>query len=135
MYLAIMLHKAHAQNGILGSYVDAILKFVVGKESAMWTSLPHSFTSYYSSWFVQFVVGFFSTYPLTIELHQSKHCPYLTTACDRATKMPASYKNVWSLQDRKVTSLKELTRDTTVCLAGCLLGFQALSQILRYLLT
>ena len=42
---------AHVQNGISGSYVDAIFEVVEHEESGMWTSLPHSLPkkAYYSS--------------------------------------------------------------------------------------
>ena len=33
--------KAHAQNGVSGSYMSAIFKLVVHKESEIWTRLPH----------------------------------------------------------------------------------------------
>ena len=34
---------ACVQNGVTGSYMDAIWELVVNKESEIWTSLPHSF--------------------------------------------------------------------------------------------
>ena len=36
--------KASAQNGISGSYMDAIFELVVHEESVIRTSLPHNFT-------------------------------------------------------------------------------------------
>ena len=37
-------YKACVQNGLTGSYMDAIFEFVAHEESEIWTSLPHSFT-------------------------------------------------------------------------------------------
>ena len=37
-------YKARVQNGVPGSYMDAIFKLVVHEESEIWTSLSHSFT-------------------------------------------------------------------------------------------
>ena len=36
MYLVATLHKVRAQNGISGSYMDAIFKLVTYKESGKW---------------------------------------------------------------------------------------------------
>ena len=32
------------QNGVSGSYMDAVFELVAHEESESWTSLPHSFT-------------------------------------------------------------------------------------------
>ena len=32
------------QNGVSGSYIDAVFELVAHEESDSWTSLPHSFT-------------------------------------------------------------------------------------------
>ena len=37
-------YKAHVQNGVSGSYMDAVFELVAHEESEIWTSLPHSFT-------------------------------------------------------------------------------------------
>ena len=34
--------KACVQNGISGSYMDAVFELVAREESEIWTSLPHS---------------------------------------------------------------------------------------------
>ena len=35
---------ARVQNGVSGSYMDAVFELVAHEESESWTSLPHSFT-------------------------------------------------------------------------------------------
>ena len=35
---------ARVQNGVSGSYIDAVFELVAHEESDSWTSLPHSFT-------------------------------------------------------------------------------------------
>ena len=37
-------YKAHVQNGISGSYMDAVFELVAQEESETWINLPHSFT-------------------------------------------------------------------------------------------
>ena len=44
-------YKAHIQNGISDSYMDAVFELVAHEESEIWTNLSCSFTkeAYYSS--------------------------------------------------------------------------------------
>ena len=38
-------YKARVQNGVSGSYMDAVFELVAHEESEIWTSLSHSFTT------------------------------------------------------------------------------------------
>ena len=38
-------YGSRVQNGVSGSYMDAIFELVVHEKSEIWTSLPHSFTN------------------------------------------------------------------------------------------
>ena len=37
-------YKARVQNGVCGSYIDAVFELVAHEESEIWTSVSYSFT-------------------------------------------------------------------------------------------